>query len=76
MKPKTKKEIFLEKFDKVGYNAICVYIQMPDLPATEKIINPKENFAGKKAYYEKAYNDNLELKSFPDIKIVDYSFYE
>ncbi len=28
----------------------------------------------KKAYYEKAYNDDLELKSFPKIKIVDYAF--
>lgn len=44
--------------------------------APEIIINPKENFESKLAYYEKAYNDDLTLKNNPNIKIIDYTFVE
>lgn len=42
----------------------------------EIIINPKENFESKLAYYEKAYNDDLTLKNNPNIQIIDYDFVE
>lgn len=42
----------------------------------EIIINPKENFEAKFAYYEKAYNDDLTLKANPNIKIVRYDVVE
>ncbi|UNY40030.1 hypothetical protein KLEB273_gp082 [Bacillus phage vB_BauM_KLEB27-3] len=42
----------------------------------EIIINPKENFESKLAYYEKAYNDDLTLKNNPNIQIIDYHFVE
>lgn len=44
--------------------------------APEIIINPKENFAAKLDYYSKAYNEDLTLKSNPNIKIVYYDFVE
>lgn len=70
----TKKKKFLEGFDNPENNSVIVYIGMPDLPSNETIINPKKNFESKKSYYEKAYNDDLELKANTNIKIVDYSF--
>ncbi|WP_206460420.1 hypothetical protein [Anaerovorax sp. IOR16] len=69
----TKKEIFLQEFDK-DHNDVVVEVTVPNCPRTELIINPKENFKGKKEYYDKAYNDDLELKSFDQIKIVSYRF--
>ena len=44
-------------------------------PAPEIIINPSENFAQKTAYYNKAYNDDMELikakESGKSIRITD-----
>ena len=68
------KQAFLSGFDNLDYNEVEVEVTVPDCPRTERIINRYENFKGKKAYYDKAYNDNLELKSFPQIKIVNYKF--
>ena len=70
----TPKQAFLSGFDNKAYREVEVEVTVPDCPRTERIINTAENFAGKQAYYEKAYNDNLELKSFPAIKIVNYKF--
>jgi hypothetical protein len=39
----------------------------------EVIINPKQNFDTKLTYYIKAYNNDLTLKSFNGIKIVDFA---
>jgi hypothetical protein len=72
--PITPKQSFLSGFDNKAYREVEVEVTVPDCPRTERIINTAENFAGKQAYYEKAYNDNLELKSFPAIKIVNYKF--
>ena len=52
----------------VNYIGVRIWIQGFDEP--EVIINPKENFESKLAYYKKAYNDNLTLKSFNGIKII------
>lgn len=40
----------------------------------EIIINPEENFDDKLAYYKEAYNNNLELKSYPKISIIGFSY--
>lgn len=69
-----KKEKFLSAFDNENYTEVTVEVTVPDCPETELIINSKANFAGKRKYYEKAYNDNLELNSFNDIKIIGYKF--
>ena len=42
----------------------------------EIIINPKDNFEAKLAYYKNAYNEDLTLKANPKIKIVRYDFVE
>lgn len=42
-------------------NFIIVKVETEGSPAPEIIINPSENFAQKIAYYNKAYNDNMEL---------------
>lgn len=72
--PISLKQAFLSGFDNKAYREVEVEVTVPDCPRTERIINRYENFKGKKAYYDKAYNDNLELKSFPTIKIINYKF--
>jgi len=69
----TKKEQFLNEFNG-NYTEVTVEVTVPNCPKNELIINPKENFKGKKQYYDKAYNDNLELNAFNAIKIVGYKF--
>jgi hypothetical protein len=79
----TKKQRFLQEIDEhyekamefcVKKPKMIVSIQMPDLPSIEEIVNPFENYKGKKEYYDKAYNDDLELIAFPKIKIVAWNF--
>lgn len=69
----TRKEEFLKAFEG-DYNELVVEVTVPNCPETELIINPKANFEGKKQYYSKAYNDDLELNTFNQIKIVNYTF--
>jgi len=56
-----------------GYSYIGIEIQMEGFAKPEVIINPEENFDTKLAYYKKAYNDNLTLKSFNGIKIIGFT---
>ena len=46
-----------------GKHFLVVKIITEGAPAPEIILNPEENFRSKIAYYNKAYNDNLELIS-------------
>lgn len=69
----TKKEEFLKGFDE-DHKEVLVEVTVPNCPVPEMITNPKVNFQGKKEYYNKAYNDDLELKNFNEIKIVWYKF--
>lgn len=55
---------------------IGVQIKVSGSPGMETIINPKENFAAKLEYYQKAYNDNLTLKAFDKISIADFCYGE
>lgn len=50
---------------------VAVKVSMQGFKGCEIIINPKENFKEKLVYYTNAYNDNLTLKTFNGIKIVD-----
>jgi len=52
---------------------IGVKIQMEGFREPEVIINPFNNFDAKLEYYKKAYNDNLILKTFNGIKIIDFT---
>lgn len=47
---------------------------MEGFPKAEIIINENANFDSKFAYYKKAYNENLTLKSFNGIKIVGFTY--
>lgn len=65
----TKQE-FLNNFDRDDINVIRVFVRMPNCSKPEIIENPKENFKFKKDYYNNAYDNDLRLKSFNEIKIV------
>ncbi len=69
------KETFLKaiKNCKEQNKVFTTFIKMPDLPRCEQITNPTENLEGKLKYYDKAYNENLELISFPQISIIGYA---
>ena len=58
----------------LGVEYIGVRIKMQGFDEPEVIINPKENFETKLAYYNKAYNDDLTLKTFNGIKIVGFEY--
>lgn len=65
------KENFLDLLDTAieEGKGIEVSVSLPDLPSPEIIRNGKYNVPGKREYYNKAYNDRLELISFPEIYI-------
>ena len=52
---------------------IGVKVQAPESPCAEIIINPSENFEAKLAYYKRAYNEDLTLKAFDKIRIVNFA---
>lgn len=54
------KKIVEEGLDR-NKNYMVVKIETEGNPGPEIIVNPAENFAQKLAYYDKAYNDSLEL---------------
>ena len=53
---------------------VGVLIQMQGFPKPEIIINENENFDSKFAYYKKAYNEDLTLKTFNGIKIIGFTY--
>lgn len=63
-------QLFQEAKEK-EHHFIAVKIEMPGFPKPEVIVNSSENFEEKLNYYKNAYNDNLELKTFNKIRIVD-----
>ena len=54
------KQIVNEGIDR-NKNFMVVKIETEGNPAPEIIINSKENFSKKTNYYDKAYNENMEL---------------
>ena len=57
-----------------GGNFIAVRIEMEGFQKPELIINERENFAAKKAYYNRAYNEDGILKTFSGIRIAAASY--
>lgn len=53
---------------------VGVKIQMQGFPKPEIIINENENFDSKFAYYKKAYNEDLTLKTFNGINIIGFTY--
>jgi len=54
-----------------GY--IGVLISMEGFPLPEAIINESANFDTKLAYYKKAYDKHLILKTFKGIRIIGFA---
>ena len=53
---------------------IAVKILMDGQEKPEVIINQRQNFESKLAYYTKAYNEDLTLKTYGGIRIVGFAF--
>lgn len=53
---------------------VGVKIQMQGFPKPEIIINENKNFDSKFAYYKRAYNKDLTLKTFNGIRIVGFTY--
>ena len=53
---------------------VGVLIEMEGFPRPEVIINENANFDSKFAYYKKAYNNDLTLKTFNGIKIIGFTY--
>lgn len=60
------------KFNKMDY--VGVLIEMDGFPQPEVIINKAENIDSKLAYYKKTYDENLNHKFAPGIRIVGFSY--
>lgn len=50
---------------------VAIVVRMGGFPKDEIIINENENIDSKLAYYQKTYDDNLNHKFAPGIRIVD-----
>ena len=57
----------------IGSNYVAVAVSVPNCNEPEVIINHKSNLAAKLAYYKSAYDDDLRLKTNPDIRIVNFT---
>lgn len=63
---------FIQESCDQGYEYFTVLISTVGADGLELIINPSCNLKFKLDYYDRAYDDNLVLKSFNGIKIVGY----
>jgi len=67
-------EICFYEASKAYTKYVGVKIQMEGFEKPEIIINENANFDSKFAYYKKAYNEDLTLKSaFVNIKIIGFT---
>ena len=67
------KNDFLNKANAIGaskINWLVVAIKMPN--GAIELISNSHGIEDKIAYYKKAYDDNLHLKTCPDIHIIDF----
>lgn len=78
MRKSYSKEIMLDAFRQVlhkrEHKYIAVKIETRDVKGHEVIVNPLQNAQQKIDYYDRAYTDDLVLKSYDGIKIVDYTW--
>lgn len=73
--PKTLKqmlEAFFDQVEELKPKYFCVAISHISLDDLEIIINPLSNLKTKKGYYLSVYNDDLQLVSSADVRIVDF----
>ncbi|MED3022342.1 MULTISPECIES: hypothetical protein [Bacillus cereus group] len=55
-------------------NYVAVQIEMDGFPSDEVIINDKHNIETKLEYYKKTYNEDLEHRYAPGIRIIGYVY--
>jgi hypothetical protein len=53
---------------------VAVQIEMDGFPSDEVLINDKHNIDSKLAYYKKTYNEDLEHRYTPGIRIVGFAY--
>lgn len=73
----TKKDYFLRYFKdrQIDNNKMMmITVRTPDSISDELIINLECNIDKKLEYYNEAYDDNLKLKTNPDVKITQYVY--
>jgi hypothetical protein len=58
----------------IGAGFVGVKIEMDGFPQPEVIINKAENIESKLAYYKKTYDENLNHKFAPGIKIIGCTY--
>ncbi|PEA10163.1 hypothetical protein CN425_22885 [Bacillus cereus] len=56
-----------------GAEYVAVQIEMDGFPSDEIIINDNDNITSKLAYYKKTYNEELEHRYAPGIRIVGFA---
>lgn len=64
---------WLETFFNSDIDFVGIKLTIPNAPGYEVIINPRENFKEKLAYYKKTYDENGVHKHVPEIKIISWS---
>jgi hypothetical protein len=67
-------EICFNAAKEKGKNYVGVLVKLPNTSGKEVIINGKENFDEKLKYYHDVYDENLNHKNVPNLKIVGFTY--
>ena len=70
----TELENIFQEAKKNDAEYVMVKISMQGFEKPEVIVNPKENIDSKLEYYKKAYKEDLHLKTFDGIQIVEAGY--
>lgn len=70
--PENKMKYLISLFEKAKYDSLDIALELtvPTCEDTEIIIVKNANLDYKLNYYKESYNESLELKRFPEIKIL------
>lgn len=67
-------QYIFEKAIRDNCDYVGIKVAMQGFEGCEIIINPRENFKAKFDYYKKAYNNDLTLKTFNGIRIINAAY--
>ena len=67
-------ELYDDIKEQKEFKFLVIVVKTPVANAPEIIINPRENFEGKVAYYMNAYANDGRLKNNPDVQILGVAF--
>lgn len=70
--PENKMKYLISLFEKAKHDSLDIALELtvPTCEDTEIIIVKNANLDYKLNYYKESYNEDLELKRFPEIKIL------